>query len=134
MASISGVVTTSLIVITVRNLLDMSSVETKAFTAVKAKIIKNKLKEKAAFVITRAAHLHLQLKKKMPIHTHKVLNLNKSMHDFKKYSRKYKNHVNYQVNQIEDVLKEFDTIKTSNDEIMLYMSVLGNMVDRVRKN
>lgn len=133
MASICGVLTTSLMVIAVRNLLDMSSVEAKAFTAVKAKMFKSKLKQKASFVITRAAHLHLLLKKKEPIQTHKVLNLNKSIQEFKKYSRKYKNQVNYQVNQIEDVLKEFDTIKSSNSEVLLYMSVLGSMVDKVRK-
>lgn len=112
----------------------MSSVENKAFTAVKAKKLRADLKGKAAFVITRALHLQFQLKKNNPIITHKVLELNKSIQEFKKYKRKYKNHVNYQVNQVEDLLKEFNTVKSNNDEILLFISVLAKEIEKIRKN
>jgi hypothetical protein len=88
-ASIFGMVIVSLIVVTVTNMLQMTNVEGKAFTVIKKLNKKNQLKDKAAFVITKAAKLHLKIKKHSKIFKHEIIDLGESIETFQKYRLKY---------------------------------------------
>ena len=123
-----GVISTSLLVVTITNILDMSQVENKAFTCIKLMVLKNDLKDKAAFVITKACRLHLSLKKGVPIRTNKVLSLNRSIERFKRCLRRYNNQKGNDSINLSDIQEKFGELKATNQETMLYLSVLGEMV------
>ena len=127
--AMTGVVLVSIIIVTATNLLEMNQVEAKAFTAIKKVVLKNELKEKAADVIGKAARLHLGIKSKNKIFSHKVIEFGNQLGDFHKEYRAYNQEKGLQVNQVDEVLKEFDYVKKTNREILMYISVLANMVD-----
>jgi Ion channel len=62
MVALVGVVIVSIVVLTVQNLFEMSSLESKAYTVVQKINIKKDIREHAAEVITRLSKLHLKLK------------------------------------------------------------------------
>lgn len=63
LCSMFGVVIVSFVVVTVRNELEMTTLESKAYTVIKKIEIKNKMKHEAATIIGKAAKLYLQVKK-----------------------------------------------------------------------
>lgn len=81
----------SLIVVTVTNMLQMTNVEGKAFTVIKKLNKKNRLKEQAAMVITKAAKLHLKIKHHSRIYKHEIIDLGESIEIFQQYRVNYQN-------------------------------------------
>lgn len=131
-ASIFGMIIVSLIVVTVTNTLQMTNVEGKAFTVIKKLNSKNQLKEKAAFVITKSALLHLKVKNSKTIFKHEIIDLGDSIEQFQKYRRKYQNIKDMGQNQIDEILKEFTNVQKTNDEMIVYMSALASMVQSLK--
>lgn len=65
--SIFGVIVISLIVVTVQNSLEMSNVESKAYTVVKKMQLTSTMRERAAMVIGKASRIFLEVKHRLPI-------------------------------------------------------------------
>jgi potassium intermediate/small conductance calcium-activated channel subfamily N protein 2 len=122
----------SLIVVTVTNMLQMTNVEGKAFTVIKKLDVKNNLKENAALVITKAARLHLKLKRGSLIFKHDIIGLGEAIETFQKIRRKYQNVKDMGQNQIDEILREFTSVQKTNDEMIVYMSALANMVQKLK--
>ena len=73
--SMSGVIIVSLIIVTITNMLEMTLVESKAFSVVQKTQLKKQLKEKAALVITKASKLWKNVKDKEDIASYRVVEL-----------------------------------------------------------
>lgn len=87
LCSMFGVVIVSFVVVTVRNELEMTSLESKAYTVIKKIEIKNKMKHDAATIINKAAKLYLSVKKGSDIPTKCIYDLNNSIMSFKNKRR-----------------------------------------------
>ena len=87
LCSMFGVVIVSFVVVTVRNELEMTSLESKAYTVIKKIEIKNKMKHQAATIIGKAAKLYLQVKKGRTIQTKSIYELNNHIMSFKNRRR-----------------------------------------------
>lgn len=87
--SMAGVIIVSLIIVTITNMLEMSIVESKAFSVVQKTNLKKKLKEKAALVITKASKLWKNVKDKEDIASYRVVELSNQVEEFKKCKNKY---------------------------------------------
>lgn len=88
--SMVGVVIVSIVVVSVMNLLQMSSLESKAFTIIKKLEHRSKLKDHAAHAIGKFAKLYLALKNKRDLSTRKIFELSKSLEEFKLANRFYR--------------------------------------------
>jgi len=82
-----GVVVVSMIVVTVMNMLDMSNVESKAFTVIKRMNIRGGLRQRAAMVVCKAMRMNMQIKKHQPIATREVYDMTNSIEEFKETLR-----------------------------------------------
>lgn len=82
-----GVVVVSMIVVTVMNMLEMSSTESKAFTVIKKTTSRKNLIHKSASLITQALRLHLKIKKNKPVETKSIYRFNLATNEFKSASR-----------------------------------------------
>lgn len=87
LCSMFGVVIVSFVVVTVRNELEMTTLESKAYTVIKKIEIKNKMKHEAATIIGKAAKLYLQVKKNQTIPTKDIYDLNNNIMSFKSKRR-----------------------------------------------
>lgn len=85
--SLVGVVIISIMVVAVTNELEMSSLQSKAFTVIKKISIKEKMKHEAASVLGKAARLYLNIKKHRSIKAKNVYKLNRKILRFKKLRR-----------------------------------------------
>ena len=78
-----GVVVVSMIVVTVMNMLDMSNVESKAFTVIKRMTLRSQLMDDSARAIGKAMRLHFAIKRRLPIESKAIFEMKKSLTDFK---------------------------------------------------
>jgi len=85
--SIFGVIIVSIVVVSVNNLLEMSKMETNAYTVIKRLGFKSSMKKSAAKVIKQLIRTHLKIKKRNPLDVSKVFKLNKNLDKFKKNLR-----------------------------------------------
>lgn len=74
-------------VVAVTNQLEMSNLESKAYTVINKVNTKDTIKDKAALVIGKASKIYLQIKKDERIPVAKLYELNKSVIDFKNTRR-----------------------------------------------
>ena len=65
--SIFGVIVISLIVVTVQNSLEMTNVESKAYTVIKKIQLTQTMRDRAAMVIGKASRIFLEVSHKLPI-------------------------------------------------------------------
>lgn len=82
-----GVVVVSMIVVTVMNMLEMTTTESKAFTVIKRTAIRKDLVNSSSTLISRAMKLHLKIKKRQAIETKAVYKFNQAINEFKSISR-----------------------------------------------
>jgi len=85
--SMFGVVVVSFVVVTVKNQLEMTAFETKAFTVIRKTGLKSKIKNEAAIIISKAAKLFLKIKKNKPFHTNQIYDLKNKLIQFKNTRR-----------------------------------------------
>lgn len=130
--SMAGVIIVSLIIVTITNMLEMSVVESKAFSVVQKTILKKQLKEKAAVVITKASKLWKNLKNKEDIASYRVVELSNQIEKFKKQKMKYQNEKEEGAGQIQEVFREFEILGNTNKEMKLNLSILACMVQELR--
>jgi hypothetical protein len=127
--SMVGVVIVSMVVVTVMNIFQMSPLESKAYTVIKKINIRNKMKLGAANIISQLSKLHLIVKKNENLKVSKLFELSNVMDEFSHDSRKYKNMKD--VNPTEEIFREFDRLRSTNSEIMMFISVLAKMITKV---
>ena len=82
-----GVIIVSVMVVAVTNSLEMTNLESKAYTVIKKLAIKNRMRDQAADIITKAVRMYLKVKNKKKIHTSKVFELNNRTQEFKRDRR-----------------------------------------------
>lgn len=84
LCSMIGICIISLMVVAVKNKLDMSGLETKAYTVINRVTIKAKVKDAAAEIINRSAKIFLRVRKHKDIKSRHIFDLQKSVSRFKK--------------------------------------------------
>lgn len=133
-------------VVAVTNELEMSSLQSKAFTVIKKISIKEKMKVEAASVLGKAARLYLNIKKHRSIKAQNVYRLNRKILTFKNlrryedfcqnfdrfFIRQYRSEENS--NDSEDIFREFERMKNTNKEIMMFLSVVAKMISVSKEN
>lgn len=87
LCSLVGVIVISMMVVAVKNKLEMNGLETKAYTVINKVEIKKKVKLSAADVIGKAVKIYLKVKKHKNIAVSKVFDLNDSITNFKNLRR-----------------------------------------------
>ena len=130
--SMAGVIIVSLIIVTITNMLEMSIVESKAFSVVQKTNLKKQLKEKAAILITKASKLWKNVKDRKDVPSYKVVELSNQVEEFKKYKNKYMNENEDGAGQIQEVFREFEILNNTNKEMKLNLGILANMVQDLR--
>lgn len=83
LCSLVGVVVISFMVVAVRNKLDMTGLEAKAYTVINKVEIKKDIKKNAAEIIGKAAKIYLNVKKDVTISVNSIFKLNDSIVKFK---------------------------------------------------
>ena len=124
--SMVGVVIVSIVVVTVMNIFQMSPLESKAYTVIKKINIRKRMKQKSAEVISDLCKLHLRVKHNLSVRVSDLYNLSNKLEEFSNDNRKYKNLKD--TNPTEEIFREFDRIRGSNTENMLFNSVLAKMI------
>lgn len=126
--SIVGVVIVSIVVVTVMNTFQMSPLESKAFTVIKKLNIRKRMTDQAACIISHLSKLHLQVKHNEQLPVYRLYELMNNLDSFSHDHREYKNMKD--TNSTEEIMREFDRLKTLSTEMMMYISVLAKMVMR----
>ena len=85
--SMFGVVIVSFVVVTVKNQLEMTAYQTKAFTVIKKTALKGKVKKDAAAIISKAARLFLKIKKNVSFPSSEIYELKNRLINFKQTRR-----------------------------------------------
>ena len=116
----------SIVVVAVMNTFELSMVESKAFTIIKKITLKNRMKDNAAQIISKFSKMYLNVKHNRPVDVGDIYGLNNTMGDFKNDLRKYKSQKDEDKN--EELLREFDRIKGTNKEILMFLSVMAKMI------
>lgn len=84
------------------------------------------MKEDASQLISKLCQLYLKVKKNEEVEISTIYKLNNIIEKFKIDKRKYRDLKDE--DQIEELTREFEGLKSKNKEVLLYMSVLGNMI------
>ena len=130
--SIYGVTIVSMMVVTISNLFQMSGQEKKAFSAITRLTLKKKINLNAAKVITMVTKIHKKIKTRQPVSRDDIIKLKKSQVLLKKNNRMYSAASDFNV--MEEMLRQFYQQKGENNEMMLYVSLLGGFIIEVVKN
>lgn len=83
LCSLVGIVVISLMVVAVTNKLEMTNLQSKAFTVITRVNTKDKVKIKAASLIGKACKIHLKIKRDQNIRVLDLFRLNKTIIEFK---------------------------------------------------
>lgn len=110
----------------------MTHIESKAFTVIKKLKQKKRLKNLAAVVITKSAKLHLKIKHNHCIFKHEIIDLGECIEQFQIQRRIEVNIKDIGQNRVDEILKEFTKVQKTNDEMMIYMSSLASMVEKLK--
>jgi hypothetical protein len=128
LVSLVGVVVVSIVVVTIQNILMMSPLESKACTIIKKIQIKTGMSEKAARIVGKLTKLQLAMKRREDLKIARIYDLTNLMDAFGNDKRSYKNLKD--LNDTEEIFREFDRQKTASNEMMVFMSVLGRTLKR----
>lgn len=85
--SIFGVIIVSFMVVTVKNELDMTVLESKAYAVIKKVELKEKLKKQAASIIGKGVRIFMGVRKNRPFQSKIVYDFNNEIYDFKHQRR-----------------------------------------------
>lgn len=87
LCSLVGVIVISLMVVAVTTKLEMTNLQSKAYTVIARADARDKVKLKAANAITKACKIYLKIKKDVRIPVSTIFDLNKTLMEFKKMRR-----------------------------------------------
>lgn len=124
--SLVGVVIVSIVVVTIQNIFQMSPLESKACTIIKKIMIRTQMSEKASYIIGKLSKLQLALKNRSDLRIAKIYELTNMMDSFSADKRTYKNLKD--LNDTEEIFREFDRQRTSSNELLVFMSVLARAI------
>lgn len=126
LVSLVGVVVVSVVVVTIQNIFMMSPLESKACTIIKKIQIKTGMTDKAAKIVGKLTKLQIAMKRRQELKIAKIYDLTNLMDAFGNDKRKYKNLKD--LNDTEEIFREFDRQRTVANEMMVFMSVLGRSI------
>ena len=129
--SMFGVVIVSVVVVTVTNFFELTPFEKRAHTIINKITFKNGMKEKAALIIGKMSRLHLDVKKNSKIDIEEIYTLSNTLQQFIADKREYENQTEEDAS--EEMRREIDRLKTTNKEVILYLSVLAKMIAGARE-
>lgn len=87
LCSLVGVIVISVMVVAVTNKLEMSNLQTKAYTVISKIKIKKEIKHQAAQIIGKACRIHLKIKKDELIPVYSLRKFNEVLVKFRKTRR-----------------------------------------------